>query len=86
MTELRLACLDGEQMVEVDLDSHPVAQKLAEIAYAIQQGERSIEKAIVVIKEKGRVDFEVAGEVTLVEGIGLMVLVSRAMERTVRGE
>lgn len=86
MSELRLAALDGEQMVEVDLGSDPVAQKLAEIAYAIQQGERSIEKAIIVIKERGRVDYEVGGTVTVAEGIGLLVMASRAMERDVRDE
>jgi hypothetical protein len=86
MTELRLAALDGNPTAEVDLDADPVAQKFAEIAYAIQQGERSIEKAIIVLKEHGRVDWEVAGTITCAEGIGLLVIASRQIERDVRDE
>lgn len=84
MSELRLAAVDGEQTQAVDRD--PVMQHLSGMAFAIQEGHLNVDKLIIVATIDGRVDWSVAGNITLAEAIGLLTMASRAIERNHRSD
>lgn len=79
MSELRLVTNGGQQLVPTD--QQLMAASFIGLGESILQGKISVEQAIVVAVIDGGVTYTPFGHVTLVEGVGLLELASRKIER-----
>jgi hypothetical protein len=79
VSKLRLIVSDGEQLVP-DSEQLMAASFIA-LGEAIIAGKLAIEQALVVAVVDGGVTYTPFGHVTLVEGIGILELASRKIER-----
>lgn len=77
---LRIVASDGEPTPSPDSDQLMAASFIA-LGESILQGKISVEQAVVVAVVDGGVTYTPFGHVTLVEGIGLLELASRKIER-----
>jgi hypothetical protein len=79
---LRLAAVNGEAMVPVGpLADDLMAASFIALGESILAGKIKIEQAIVVAVIDGGVTYTPIGHVSIVEGIGLLELASRKIER-----
>jgi hypothetical protein len=76
---LRLIAINGEQTAP--LDDQLIAGSFIALGEQIAVGQISIEQAILVAVIDGGVTYTPFGHVTLAEGIGLLELASRKIER-----
>lgn len=84
MTDLRLASINGEPIIEVGpIATHEemIAASFIGIGESVLSGKLAIEQAIVVAVIDGMLTYTPIGSVTVVEGIGLLELASRKIER-----
>lgn len=81
MTELRLASIDGEPTIAIGCD--PVAAWAHGLGDAIEAGNLTVEKAILVAIVDGAVTYTSVGALTVMEATGLLELCSRRIERDV---
>lgn len=79
MTDLRLATVNGAPTGS--LADELMAASFVALGESILQGKISIEQAILVAVVDGGVTYTPFGHVTLVEGVGLLELASRKIER-----
>lgn len=84
MTELRLAVVNGEPTMHVSLD--PIADQFIALGEAICAGKIAVEKAVIVAEVDGAITYTPVGHVTIVEGIGMLEMASRKIERDALGE
>jgi hypothetical protein len=85
MADLHLASIDGEQTISIGLDRDELmAASFISLGESILAGKISIEQAIIVAVVDGGVTYTPFGHVTLVEGVGLLELASRKIERDMR--
>lgn len=80
MTDLRLASINGEPTIGIGRDDLMATSFIA-LGESILEGKLSVEQAIVVAVVDGCVTYTPLGHVTLVEGVGLLELASRKIER-----
>lgn len=79
---LRLAAIDGEQTITVgSIGDDIMAASFLAIGESILAGKLNMEQAIVVAVIDGSVTYTPIGHVSIVEGIGLLEMASRKIER-----
>jgi hypothetical protein len=82
MADLHLATINGEPTVSIGFDrDEMMAASFIALGESILAGKLSVEQAIVVAVVDGAVTYTAFGHVTLVEGVGLLELASRKVER-----
>lgn len=84
MTDLRLAAVNGEPIVSIGpLATHDelMAASFITLGEAIIAGKISIEKAVLVAFVDDGLTYQPFGPVTIVEGVGMLELASRKIER-----
>jgi hypothetical protein len=79
MTDLRLIVSEGQQVAP--MDDQLMAASFIALGESILAGKLSVEQAIVVAVVDGAITYTPFGRVTIAEGIGLLELASRKIER-----
>jgi hypothetical protein len=77
--DLRLIVSEGQQVAP--MDDQLMASSFIALGESILSGKISIEQAIVVAVVDGAITYTPFGRVTLAEGIGILELASRKIER-----